>query len=170
MWEYTGARRPDFAEPTQPGQESVWDYPRPPALVNCSSHVTVFYGEDCVADTHKALRVLETASPPTYYLPADSITWALLTPIATTSYCEWKGTATYWALAGDAASQPVAWQYESPSDHFAAIAGLVAFYPGRIACFVDNERVLPQPGEFYGGWVTSRIAGPFKGQPGTGHW
>lgn len=170
MWQYTGQQRPDFADETLPGQESVWDYPRPPDLVLCTSHVEVSHGEALVAGSNTTLRVLETASPPTYYLPGNEVNWSLLRQVPGTSYCEWKGTATYWALCDDATEQPVAWQYANPSERFAAIAGYVSFYPGRIACFVDGERVQPQPGEFYGGWVTSAIAGPFKGAPGTGHW
>ncbi len=170
MWSYRGQRRPDFADTPGPGQESVWDYPRPPVLVNCHSLVEVFDGDARIAHTRGALRVLETASPPTYYLPADDVDWSRLARTVDRSYCEWKGEASYWRLADEAAGRPVAWRYENPSERFAAIDGHVSFYPGRVACYVDGERVQPQPGEFYGGWVTSRIAGPFKGGPGTGHW
>lgn len=170
MWEHTGQRRPDFADPTEHGQESVWDYPRPPALVRNSSLIEVIHGETIVAHSSLNLRVLETASPPTYYLSSDSVKWSALKSVDAKSYCEWKGTATYWALASDPSGQPVAWQYQDPSPTFAEIADCISFYPGRIACTVDGERVQPQPGEFYGGWVTSKITGPFKGEPGTGHW
>jgi uncharacterized protein (DUF427 family) len=170
MWKYTGQERPPFAEVPGPGQESVWDYPRPPQLVTCDSLVEVFCGDSLLARTRAALRVLETASPPTYYLPASDVDWTRLVPTEHRSYCEWKGEATYWALQEDDTGRPVAWRYESPSERFAAIDGHVSFYPGRVACYVDGEHVRPQPGEFYGGWVTSRIAGPFKGEPGTGHW
>ncbi|MFK7975877.1 MAG: DUF427 domain-containing protein [Halioglobus sp.] len=170
MWEHTGEQRPDFAEPPQPGQESVWDYPRPPVLVTNTSLVQVLHGEEVVAQSSSTQRVLETASPPTYYFHSDDIQWGMLTAVDDKSYCEWKGTATYWALATDVTRQPIAWQYQDPSPRFSNIAGCISFYPGRIACFVDAERVQPQPGEFYGGWVTSKIAGPFKGEPGTGHW
>ena len=169
MWQYTGQQRPPFAEAPGPGQESVWDYPRPPALVACESLVEVVSGDMTIARTGTALRVLETASPPTYYLPGADVDWSQLVRTADSSYCEWKGQATYWALAADP-GRPVAWSYEQPSERFAPIDGHVSFYPGRIPCYVDGERVLPQPGEFYGGWVTSRIVGPFKGEPGTGHW
>jgi uncharacterized protein (DUF427 family) len=170
MWRYTGQERPPFAEEPGPGQESVWDYPRPPVLVNCGSLVEVFDGDTRIARTHRALRVLETASPPTYYLPAEDVDWSRLVRTADRSYCEWKGEASYWRLAAKAAARPVAWRYENPSERFADIENHVSFYPSRVACFVDGERVAAQPGEFYGGWVTSRIAGPFKGGPGTGHW
>jgi uncharacterized protein (DUF427 family) len=170
MWKYTGQERPPFAEAPGPGQESVWDYPRPPRLVTCDNRVEVFSGESLLARTRAALRVLETASPPTYYLPASDVDWTQLVPTEHRSYCEWKGEASYWALRGADTARPVAWRYENPSERFAAIDGHVSFYPGRVACYLDGEQVRPQPGEFYGGWVTSRIVGPFKGEPGTGHW
>ena len=170
MWGYTGQKRPPFAEEPAPGQESVWDYPRPPLLVPCDSLIEVFNGQVLLARSRGASRVLETASPPTYYLPAAAIQWQQLVRTPHRSHCEWKGEATYWALAGEPAGQPVAWSYENPSPRFTAIDGAVSFYPARVACYVDGERVQPQPGEFYGGWVTGAIAGPFKGGPGTGHW
>ncbi len=170
MWQYTGQERPPFAKQPGEDQESVWDYPRPPVLVKSHSLVEVFSGGERVAGTGSALRVLETASPPTYYLPPADVDWSRLERTRDRSYCEWKGEATYWRLAQAAAARPVAWSYENPSERFAAIDGFISFYPGRIACYVDGERVQPQPGEFYGGWVTSKIVGPFKGEPGTGHW
>ena len=169
MWEYAGQHRPPFAEEPGPGQESVWDYPRPPILVPCDSLVEVHGANGVLVSTRESQRVLETASPPTYYLPPDSVDWSRLVRTRDRSFCEWKGVATYWALA-DGPSRPVAWSYEGPSERFAAIHGYLSCYPGRIPCFVDGERVQPQPGEFYGGWVTSRIVGPVKGEPGTGHW
>lgn len=170
MWKYTGDVRPPFAEEPGPGQESVWDYPRPPVLVSCDAEVTVLCGEVTLANTTAALRVLETASPPTFYLPPEDVDWALLSRTADSSFCEWKGMASYWALSRQSAAGPVGWSYESPSETFAAIDRYVSFYPGRIACYVNDERVTAQPGGFYGGWVTSSIAGPVKGMPGTGHW
>ena len=170
MWQYTGTERPHFAQEPLAGQESVWDYPRPPVLVPSDATVTVGNGEHPVASTTRALRVLETASPPTYYLPGTDVDWHQLTRVAYQSHCEWKGVATYWALANDARGQPVGWSYDNPSDAFANIDGCISFYPARIDCFVNDEKVRPQPGEFYGGWVTDALAGPFKGEPGTGHW
>lgn len=170
MWQYTGLDRPPFADEPGPGQESVWDYPRPPELVKCESLVVVGDPERPLARTECALRVLETASPPTYYLPPDSIDWQRLLRTQDQSFCEWKGVASYWAVAGKAGGVPIAWSYERPSERFAAIDGHLSCYPGRIPCYVDGERVQAQPGEFYGGWVTSRIVGPVKGGPGTGHW
>ena len=170
MWKYHGQERPPFADEPGPVQESVWDYPRPPILVPCDKPVDVFCEDLPLASTATTLRVLETASPPTYYLPPDDVNWALLVRTADRSHCEWKGVASYWALATDPGAGPVGWSYENPSERFAAIDGYVSFYPGLVACYVDGERVEPQPGGFYGGWVTSAIAGPVKGGPGTGHW
>tara|TARA_R110000823_G_scaffold27609_7_gene80337 strand:- start:2975 stop:3487 length:513 start_codon:yes stop_codon:yes gene_type:complete len=170
MWQYTGKHRPPFAEQPGPGQESVWDYPRPPALVECQALVEVGEPHRPVASSRRAFRVLETASPPTFYLPPDSIDWTQLAQAPGSSFCEWKGAASYWSLAGSGDEVVIGWSYERPTGAFDAIRGYVAFYPGRIPCFVDGERVQPQPGGFYGGWITCNLAGPFKGPPGTGHW
>ncbi|MEM9534002.1 MAG: DUF427 domain-containing protein [Pseudomonadota bacterium] len=170
MWNYTGNKRPDFAEAPGPGQESVWDYPRPPALVPDSRQVRVLQGEDVIADTRGAVRILETASPPTFYLPPDDINVSLLRGAPGRSFCEWKGAATYYCLASDAAQLPIGWAYPQPQAPFTALAGWYSFYPGRIHCEVDGERVRPQPGGFYGGWITDEIVGPVKGESGTGHW
>jgi uncharacterized protein (DUF427 family) len=170
MWQFTGKDRPSFAEVPGPGQESVWDYPRPPALVQSESLVEVINGPTPLASTRHALRVLETASPPTYYLPPADVDWTQLTRAQGSSFCEWKGAATYWALADDPDGKMVGWSYENPSETFTAIDGYVSFYPALISCLVDGERVRPQPGGFYGGWITNSVSGPFKGEPGTGHW
>ena len=169
MWKYTGQNRPDFADEPGPGQESVWDYPRPPALVTTTEHVDVSANYQPIASSYSALRVLETASPPTYYIPRSDINWAMLVEVEGSSFCEWKGVASYYALASDPRT-PVAWLYANPVEAFAAIHEHASFYPGRVECRVDGEVVQPQPGEFYGGWITSKVAGPFKGGPGTGHW
>ncbi|MEO7386969.1 MAG: DUF427 domain-containing protein [Gammaproteobacteria bacterium] len=171
MWEFDGRNRPAFALPPAAGQESVWDYPRPPRLKPDTRRVEVWHGTQRIADTTRAWRVLETASPPTFYLPGDDVTMALLRSISDSSFCEWKGAATYFALAdGGAPGQTVAWSYPRPTAAFAGIAGFLSFYPGRLQCRVAGEIVRPQPGGFYGGWVTDEILGPFKGEPGTGHW
>lgn len=170
MWQYTGKQRPPFAEQPGPGQESVWDYPRPPALVVCDSLVSIGSPDRPLAETRHALRVLETASPPTYYLPPADVADGVLVPVAGQSFCEWKGTASYWALADDRSLTPVAFSYESPSRAFESIRGYIGFYPGRLECYVGEERVRPQPGGFYAGWITNDIVGPVKGEPGTGHW
>ena len=169
MWNFRGQHRPDFAVEPWPGQESVWDYPRPPVLSPVSKPVEVKDGDARVASTSASVRVLETASPPTFYLPPDDIDDDLLVPAAGSSVCEWKGEARYLALASET-EVPIAWYYPRPRARFERIRNYVAFYPGRIACFVDGERVEPQPGRFYGGWITSDVVGPFKGEPGTGHW
>ena len=169
MWNYRGQQRPQFAVEPGPGQESVWDYPRPPALSPCPSRVEVRDSDIVVADTTGAFRILETASPPTFYLPPDDIDESLLVPAAGSSVCEWKGEARYMALASDP-DLPIAWFYPRPRPRFDRIRNYLAFYPGRIACFVDGERVQAQPGRFYGGWITSEVVGPFKGEPGTAHW
>ena len=163
--------RPQRIEPG-PGQESVWDYPRPPRIEPTGSHVVVVLGGATVAETRDALRVLETSGAPVFYLPPGDVADGALSPNPRTTACEWKGLASYYDVsAGDWTEEAAAWAYLDPVPAFAPIAGYVAFYPGRMgACFVDGERVRPQPGGFYGGWVTSNVVGPFKGEPGTEGW
>lgn len=170
MWKHTGRQRPDFAVKPGPGQESVWDYPRPPKLVSSDEHVLVGDDRGPIADSRRSLRVLETASPPTYYIPAADIDWDRLVEIPGSSFCEWKGRASYFALADDPEGTAVGWLYANPSKAFAAIHNHVSFYPRRIHCEVNGEVVRPQAGDFYGGWITGRVVGPFKGDPGTGRW
>lgn len=170
MWKYTGERRPPFAAEPAAGQESVWDYPRPPAAERDSRTVEVYAGKARIAHSNRTWRLKETASPPTFYLPADDVDTDALVEASHRSICEWKGLARYFALAGDPGGRPVAWRYDEPSERYAMLAGHMSFYPGRVACFVDGEQVEPQPGEFYGGWVTNDVVGPFKGEPGTGGW
>jgi uncharacterized protein (DUF427 family) len=152
--------------------ESVWDYPRPPALVACAHRVVVAFAGVEVADSSRTLRVLETSHPPVYYIPAEDVRRELLTPAGGGTWCEWKGRARYWDLrVGDRVSRRAAWSYPDPSPRFEALRDAVAFYPGRVdECRVDSEVVVAQPGDFYGGWITSRIRGPFKGAPGTAGW
>lgn len=168
-WANTGAGRPDFAIAPGPGQESVWDYPRPPAIVPDARRVVVGDPDDPLAVSGRSVRVLETASPPTFYLPADDVETGRLIVAPGRSLCEWKGEATYWALV-DAPGTPIGWSYERPFGEFEAIAGHYAFYPARIDCRVDGRQVRAQEGGFYGGWVTDEIVGPYKGEPGTGSW
>lgn len=171
VWEYRGQRRPPFADKPGAGRESVWDYPRPPRLEHDARRIEVRSGGRVLADSRRTYRVLETASPPTFYIPPEDVVVELLRPRPGGSVCEWKGTAIYWALQADnVAAEAIAWSYPDPMPGFAAIAGYFSFYPGRVESYVDGERVLPQPGGFYGGWVTGEIVGPFKGEPGTGHW
>jgi uncharacterized protein (DUF427 family) len=155
-----------------PGQESVWDYPRPPRLEPSSELVEVELGGRVVAGTTTSFRVLETSHPPTYYLPPDAFVPDVLRAADGASWCEWKGRAAYFDLvSGDVVAASAAWTYPRPTAGFAPIAGWVAVMPGRVdRCRVDGETVLPQPGGFYGGWITSRVVGPFKGGPGTAGW
>jgi uncharacterized protein (DUF427 family) len=163
--------RPQRIEPG-PGQESVWDYPRPPRIEPTDEHVVVRHGGVVVADTRRAHRVLETSQPPSYYLPAEDVDTDLLVPVSRQTFCEWKGVASYFdVVAGPVVAPAAAWTYRSPTDAFAALADHIAFYPQLLdECLVDGERVQPNEGGFYGGWVTSRVVGPFKGAPGTRHW
>lgn len=155
-----------------PGQESVWDYPRPPRLEQVERHVRVVFAGRVIADTRQAWRVLETSHPPSYYIAPDDVDRSLLRAAAGTSFCEWKGTARYLdVVVGGAVAARAAWSYPQPSPAFAAIRDHVAFYPAAMgACNVDGERVQPQPGGFYGGWITNDVVGPFKGEPGTAGW
>jgi uncharacterized protein (DUF427 family) len=158
--------------PPGPGQESVWDYPRPPRLEDTPKLIQIICNGLTLAETSRAKRVLETSHPPVYYLPPDDIQIQYLHPTARSSFCEWKGRALYYTVSiGDRHLPDVAWFYPEPTPAFAAIQNYVAFYPQFMdACYVDQEKVQPQPGNFYGGWITSDIVGPFKGEPGTWGW
>jgi uncharacterized protein (DUF427 family) len=155
-------------------QESVWDYPRPPRVEPASRRVRVELGGATIADSVGTVRVLETSHPPVYYVPPGDVADGALRPSGGSStFCEWKGRATYYDVVGGdgAAAERAAWTYLDASPGFEAIRGWVAFYPARMdACFVDDERVEAQAGDFYGGWITSEIVGPFKGSPGTRGW
>lgn len=155
-----------------PGQESVWDYPRPPACVVSDRHVVVRLGEHIVADSRRAWRILETSHPPTWYLPVHDVAQGMLARSnAGATLCEWKGSATYWDVDVDGQVLPAAaWSYEQPSPGFEPITGCLAFSPSRLHCSVDDERVRPQQGGFYAGWITDDVVGPFKGSPGTLGW
>ncbi|MBV9677926.1 MAG: DUF427 domain-containing protein [Acidobacteriaceae bacterium] len=154
-----------------PGQESVWDYPRPPRLEMSSRRIRVFFADTLIAESTKAYRVLETSHPPTWYIPREDTKAEFLISGKGSSHCEWKGVATYWTVkVGDQVAENAGWSYEHPSTRFTAIARHLAFYPSRCECYVDEERVQPQPGDFYGGWITSDVVGPFKGSPGTWGW
>ncbi|MFC4145079.1 DUF427 domain-containing protein [Micromonospora mangrovi] len=152
--------------------ESVWDYPRPPRLERTGRRITVRHAGVTVVDSDRCWRVLETSHPPVYYVPRGEVTGARLEPDPRRTWCEWKGEASYWDLVvGDVRVPEAAWSYEHPTPAYADLAGAVAFYPGRVdECRVDGERVEVQPGDFYGGWITSDVTGPFKGAPGTLGW
>jgi uncharacterized protein (DUF427 family) len=150
--------------------ESVWDYPRPPRLEPANARIRMVHGATLLADTTEALRVLETSHPPVYYLPPAAIAMSRLARSSSgQSFCEFKGVAGYWSFKGG--TRDVAWSYERPTPTFAALAGYLAFYASKVdECWVDDERVIPQEGDFYGGWITGNLRGPFKGAPGTRGW
>ena len=159
-------------EPVGPGQESAWEYPRPPRLEATSAHLVVVLDGVTIADTTRAYRVLETSHPPNYYFPPDDVAPGALVRSAGGSFCEWKGRAHYFTVhGGDRVEEDAAWAYATPSAAFEPLRDHVAFYAHRMdACFVDDELVVPQPGGFYGGWITSQVVGPFKGGPGSRGW
>ena len=161
MWTYRGQKRPDFAVMPKPGQESVWDYPRPPQLVPDRRPVEVRWGDQVVAVSRSTYRMLETASPPSFYVPPQDVNWTLLRSAQQTSVCEWKGIAQYWELAADPEAGVVGWSYPEPKAAYANIRDHVSFYPSVLTCFVAGEKVRAQPGRFYGGWITGEIVGPF---------
>ena len=148
-------------------RERVADYPRPPALVVSEQLIEVRALGQVLAQTRRSLRVLETFHPPTYYLPPEAMRLEWLEPAVGHSFCEWKGVASYFSVVvGDQRLERAVWSYADPTPAFAALAGWFALYPGRMdGCWVDGERVMPQPGGFYGGWITSALKGPFKGDP-----
>lgn len=155
-----------------PGQESVWDYPRPPRLEEFAGDIAVELGGQIIASTTRAWRVLETSHPPTYYLPSESFRDGVLRPCSGSSWCEWKGQASYFDLVTASTVAPkAAWTYLTPTAGFDAIAGAVAVLAALVdGCTVNGEQVVAQPGGFYGGWVTSWVVGPFKGVPGSMGW
>lgn len=156
----------------QPGQESVWDYPRPPRLEPTSKHLRIVFNGQVLADTTRAYRVLETSHPPVYYIPPEDIRAEFLTRNGRSSFCEWKGLAAYYDVkVGDRCLTAVAWYYPKPTSEFAPIQNYVAFYCAPMdECTVDGHQVTPQPGGFYGGWITPDVVGPFKGESGTMGW
>lgn len=156
----------------QAHQESVWDYPRPPRVEPTSKRIRVYFNGTLIADTTNAKRVLETSHPPVYYIPAEDIASGILEPTPRHTFCEFKGEASYYTIkVGDQTADNAAWYYPRPSHGYESIAHHLAFYPSKMeACYVDDERVQAQEGDFYGGWITNDIVGPFKGGPGTRGW
>ena len=154
------------------GQESVWDYPRPPVVEKVSKHVRVIFNGEVIADTNRAVRVLETSHPPTYYIPQNDIKMKYLSQTQRTTMCEFKGRAAYWTVrVGDEEVANAGWSYPNPVRGYEALKDFITFYPSKMeACFVGDERVRSQEGDFYGGWITSEIVGPFKGGAGTWGW
>ncbi len=163
--------RPKRIEP-KPGQESVWDYPRPPKVEDSPKHVQVIFNGIVIADTHRARRVLETAGAPVYYLPPEELQMQYLSLTGRRTFCEWKGWASYYDLeVNGTRSLMAAWAYLQPTPGYEGIQDYVAFYASKMdACTVHGEKVRPQPGGFYGGWVTDEIVGPIKGEPGSEGW
>jgi uncharacterized protein (DUF427 family) len=161
------------SEADRPTTESVWDYPRPPAVAASDEHVVIELDGETVVDTRRSFRVLETSHPPVYYVPAESVASGLLRPVGGTTWCEFKGSASYFDVVPPSGRvlARAAWHYPQPSAGYEALVGHVAFYPARMdRCSVEGETVVAQEGDFYGGWITSKITGPFKGAPGTRGW
>jgi uncharacterized protein (DUF427 family) len=170
-WNWRGQARPRFAADPGPGQTSVWDFPRPPRLAAEPREVRIDWGGVPVARTTRAVCVLETAHPPTNYIPWDDVERHLLRPEPGGSFCEWKGPARYWSLInGDDRLPSHAWSYPQPLAGAEALAHCVAFYARALTCTVGGLPATPQPGGFYGGWVTPDLSGPFKGEPGSESW
>jgi uncharacterized protein (DUF427 family) len=152
--------------------ENVWDYPRPPALEPVTKSLKIIFGGITIAQTNAGYRVLENSHPPVYYLPPDAFRPGTLLPAPGGSFCEWKGRAVYWTVTADGKTAPAAgWSYPDPTPKFLPIRNYIAVYAGKMdACFVGDEQVTPQPGGFYGGWITGDLVGPFKGGPGSMGW
>ncbi len=156
-----------------PGQESVWDYPRPPRMEDSNKHIQVVYNGIIIADTQRAKRILETSHPPVYYLPPEDVKVAeYFKATIHTTFCEWKGAASYYTVTvGNKSIPNAAWYYRNPTHPYEALANYIAVYPGKMdACYVNGEKVQAQEGDFYGGWITGEIVGPFKGGVGTFGW
>ncbi len=163
---------PVSPDPVSPGQESVWRYPRPPRAEPTSRRIRIVHGGTAIAETSSSIRTLETSHPPTYYIPQTDIAMSLLTATDRTSFCEWKGRAVYWTVAvTGSVFRDVGWSYPDPTRSFAMLREHIAFYAAPFdQCLVDDVQVVPQPGGFYGGWITPDVAGPFKGVPGSTFW
>ena len=155
-----------------PGQESVWDYPRPPAIEEVTQHIRIIANGQVIYDSGKSYRILETSHPPTYYLPLELFKDCKLIATDRSSFCEFKGEAKYYHIkVGDQLIQFPAWGYKTPSARYSQIKNHVSVYAHMMdACFVGDEQVTPQEGDFYGGWITSKVVGPFKGGAGTWGW
>ena len=168
----TITRKPENTILPEPGQESVWDYPRPPTLKPDERLVTVEFGGIEIARSSSTIRVLETSHPPAFYIPPGDVLVEYFRPSERASFCEFKGQAVYFNIrVGDRTAANAAWCYPHPQPEYAAIGGYFSFYPGKMdSCTVDGDTVTPQPGDFYGGWITAEIVGPFKGEPGTEGW
>lgn len=154
------------------GQESVWDYPRPPRIEDFGKKIKIIFGGEVIAETTHAKRVLETSHPPVYYIPPEDVKKEFLSSAENHSFCEWKGSASYCHLSiGEKTARYACWYYPEPVENFKELKNYMAFYAGKMdECTIDGEQVIPQPGKFYGGWITKNIVGPFKGQEGSENW
>jgi uncharacterized protein (DUF427 family) len=159
-------------DPAGHGQESVWSYPRPAVAEPSRRHLKIVHRGITIAEAHRAIRTLETSHPPTYYFPPDDIAPLILRPSPRRSFCEWKGEAIYFdVIVQGQTLRDAGWAYPDPNPAFLSLRNHVAFYAGPFdACFVDDAQVTPQPGNFYGGWISPDVAGPFKGGPGSSFW
>ena len=166
-WTYTGQARPEFAEEPEEGQRSVWDFPRPPKIEPVDAVLRVFNEKTLIAETQRGIRVLETAGAPTYYFPPSDVEDSLVEFGEMASICEWKGVAQSVHVQG---IQDAGWRYIKMFEDFAELHEWPSFYPKKLLCFVDTELVTHQPGGYYGGWVTSDLAGPIKGVAGSESW
>ncbi len=155
-----------------PGQESVWDYPRPPRVEQTNKTIRIVFNGVVIAQSNRALRILETSHPPVYSIPLEDVQMQYFTPTNRRTFCEFKGSASYWTVSVNGqTAENVAWSYPEPATGYEAIAGYISVYPSKMeACFVNDEQVQAQEGDFYGGWITSEIVGPFKGGAGTWGW
>jgi uncharacterized protein (DUF427 family) len=171
-WQWRGQARPPFAAVPAPGQASVWDFPRPPRLVADPREIVIAWGGVEIARATHTIRVMETAHPPSFYLPWSALRPGCLEPAEGSSLCEWKGPARYWTLVlGDRRLARVAWGYPRPLEGAEILADRIAFYPHpELECSVGGLAATPQPGGFYGGWITPELTGPFKGEPGSEGW
>lgn len=171
-WRNFPRERPDDIQVPELGQESVWDYPRPPRLESVERSILVEFNGVIIAKTRKAIRVIETAGPPVYYIPQEGIRMEYLEQSQRTALCEWKGVSQYWSVSvGSRVSRNAGWSYPNPWEGYENIVDHIAFNASKMdACYVDDDKVIPQPGNYYGGWITPEIIGPFKGEPGTERW
>ncbi len=167
MWHYRGRNRPDLAEAPEPGQESVWDYPRPPEMAPDGRLVAVYHGDQMIASSRRTCRVLESASQPPFYIPSGEVNRELLSRTPGSSVYEWKGVATHWTLSSIPSAGVVGWSYPDPTPASEQIRDYISFHPLSPACYVSGERVRAQSDRFYGGWITREIVGLCKGETGT---
>ncbi|MEX0844316.1 MAG: DUF427 domain-containing protein [Balneolaceae bacterium] len=164
-WEYHGQKRPEFAIKPNTGQESVWDYPRPPKLVPDDREILVIFANKIIAHTRNAIRILETSNPPEFYIPPSDINVKYLKKTTGESRCEWKGESIYWdVIVDEEVAKRGAWSYPKPSPDYNKIKSYLSFYPSKMDCYVNGEHVKPQPGENYRGWITKEIVGPVRGE------